>query len=114
MNERRKFALSMKWPKLQCLRVTTKAFISSQLQYCLIWKFYSRKLKTKINKMHERAFRITYRDQECSFEDLIELHNSVFVHQENLQVLTIEVFNTKHGLHPSFMSEALCPQANQK
>ena len=90
-----------------------KSFINSQFQYCpLAWMFHSRKLNTKINKLHERALRITYRDQESSFEDLLGYDNSVSVHQKNLQVLMIEMFKTKHGLNPPFMKEIFCPQTN--
>ena len=85
------------------LRMLMTSFINSQFQYCpLAWMFHSRKLNTKINKLHERALRITYRDQESSFEDLLGHDNSVSVHQKNLQVLIIEMFKTKHGLNPPF------------
>ena len=95
------------------LRILMKSFINSQFQYCpLAWMFHNRKLNTKINKLHERALRITYRDQEPSFEDLLGYDNSVFVHQKNLQVLMIEMFKTKHGLNPPFMKEIFCPQTN--
>ena len=95
------------------LRILMKSFINSQFQYCpLAWMFHSRKLNTKINKLHERALRITYRDQESSFEDLLGYDNSVSVHQKNLQVLMIEMFKTKHGLNPPFMKEIFCLQTN--
>ena len=45
------------------LRLTMKAFIESQFGYCpLIWMFHSRTLNNKINRIHERAQRITYKD----------------------------------------------------
>ena len=89
------------------------SFINSQFQFCpLAWMFNSRKLNTEINKLHERALRITYRDQESSFEDLLGYDNSVSVHQKNLQVLMIEMFKTKHGLNPPVMKEIFCPQTN--
>ena len=71
--------------------------------------FHSKKVNTKINKIHEEALRITYRDQESSFEDLLRYDNSVSVHLKNLQVLMIEMFKTKHGLNPPFIKETLCP-----
>ena len=43
------------------LRTLMRAFITSQFQYCpLIWMFHSRQLNKKINKIQERALRITY------------------------------------------------------
>ena len=41
-----------------------KSFIESQFGYCpLIWMFHSRGLNNKINRIHERALRITYNDK---------------------------------------------------
>ena len=51
------------------LRMLMKAFIESQFGYCpLIWMFHSRKLNNKINKLHERALRLVYKDQDSTFE----------------------------------------------
>ena len=95
------------------LRMLMTSYINSQFQYCpLAWMFHSRKLNTKINKLHERSLRITHRDQESSFENLLGYDNSVSVHQENLQVVMIEMFKTKHGLNPPFMKEIFCPQTS--
>ena len=46
----------------KCCKVM-KAFINSQFGYCpLVWMFHSRKLNNRINKIHERALRIVYKD----------------------------------------------------
>ena len=45
------------------------AFIDSQFGYCpLIWMMHSRTTNNKINRLHERALRITYNEksQSCS------------------------------------------------
>ena len=45
-------------------RIIMKLFIESQFRYCpLIWMFHSRGLNNKINRIHERALRITYNDK---------------------------------------------------
>ena len=45
-------------------RIIMKSFIESQFGYCpLIWMFHSRGLNNKINRIHERALRITYNDK---------------------------------------------------
>ena len=47
------------------LRIMMKAFIESQFQYCpLVWMFHSRTLNNRINKLHERALRLVYKDDE--------------------------------------------------
>ena len=61
-----------------------KAFITSQFSYCpLIWMFHSRSLNNKINRIHERALKLVYQNN-LSFSELLDLDNSVTVHQKNL------------------------------
>ena len=63
------------------LRITMKAFVSSQFAHCpLIWMFHRRKINYKINKLHERALRIVYNDYFSSFEELVSKDKSVAVH----------------------------------
>ena len=73
-----------------------KAFITSQFNYCpLVWMFHSRQLNNLINKIHESALRLLYKDNKLTFNDLLELHNSVTIHQRNLQILATETFKVK-------------------
>ena len=38
-----------------------KVFVTSQFYYCsLIWMLHSRTLNNRINKIHERALKLTY------------------------------------------------------
>ena len=77
-------------------RLIMKAFITSQFGYCpLVWMFHSQNLNNRINNIHERALRITYKDYNSTFQDLLEKDNSVTVHQRNLQVLATEIFKTR-------------------
>ena len=72
-----------------------KAFVFSQFSYCLlIWMFHSRNLNNKINRIHERALRLVYQNN-LGFSELLDLHNSVTVHQKNLQVLVTEIYKVK-------------------
>ena len=51
------------------LRILMKAFIESQFSYCsLVWMFHSRTLNNRINRLHEKALRLVYKDDHCSFE----------------------------------------------
>ena len=78
-------------------RSIMNAFILSQLLYCpLIWMFHSRKLNHRINKIHERAFRIVYNDHQCTFEELFERDDSFKIHERNLHKLAIEIFKMKN------------------
>ena len=58
-----------------------------------------------MNKIHERALRIVYKDTHADYEALLKLDNAVSVHQHNLQYLMTEVYKTKNSLNPSFMRE---------
>ena len=87
------------------LRVLMKAFIESQFGYCpLIWMFHSRKLNNVINRIHERALRIVYKDQNSTFQELLNKDDSVCIHHRNLQKLVTEMYKVKNNLSPSIMN----------
>ena len=65
--------------------------------------FCSRKLNHKINRLHERALRITYGDYTSSFEELLIKDGTVTIHQRNLRVLAIEMYKISQGKSPEFM-----------
>ena len=91
------------------IRILMRAFVISQFQYCpLVWMFHSRHLNNKINRIHERALRIAYKDYESSFNTLLGKDDSVSIHAKNLQTLLIEMFKTKENINPPFMREIFC------
>ena len=62
-----------------------RVFITSLFQYCpLIWMFHSRQLNQKINKIQERALRITYKDTESTFSELLQKDCAVTIQTKNL------------------------------
>ena len=74
------------------LKLVMKTFIMSQFNYCsLVWMFHSRTLNTKINKLHERALRLVYKNDSSTFQELLELDNSFTIHERNLQKLATEM-----------------------
>ena len=83
-----------------------KAFIESQFGYCpLIWMFCGKNLNNRINHLYERPLRIVYNDYESSFQELLELDNSVSIHHRNIRLLEIELFKVKNGFSNQIMSE---------
>ena len=88
-------------------RVLMKAFITSQFSYCpLVWMFHNRTLNNRINKIHERALRIVYKNETfLSFDDLLKRDRSVSIHQKNLQILATEIYKTKNNLGPKIMKD---------
>ena len=88
------------------LRYILKAFIQSQFSYCpLVWMYHSRTLNNRINRLHERALRITYKDSKLSFKELLALDNSFTIHERNVQLLATEMYKIKNNLAPTFMKE---------
>ena len=70
-----------------------KAFVGSQFGYCpLIWMFHGRILNNKINKLHERALRLVYKNETVSFNGLLDLNESFTMHHRNVQILAIEMY----------------------
>ena len=65
----------------------------------------SRLLNTQINKIHERALRIVYKDNISSFEFLLEKSGSVKIHYRNLQYLAVEIYKALNNLSSPLMSE---------
>ena len=68
--------------------------------------FHSRSLNNKINRIHERTLGLVYQNN-LSFSELLDLANSVTVHQKNLQVLVTEIYRVKNGLAPDIMNDIL-------
>ena len=82
-------------------RFLMKAFVISQFNYSpLIWMFHNRALTKRINKILERALRLVYQNKNLSFSELLELDNTVTIHQRNLQV-----FKVKNNLLPEIMKQ---------
>ena len=76
----------------QKLSALFKAFVESQFKYCPIFcMFHSRRTNNKINRLHERALRITYDDDVSTFDQLLAVDKSFCIHHQNIQKLLIEI-----------------------
>ena len=57
---------------IQKRRRIMKSFVTSQFGYCpLIWMLNSSRLNNKINSVHKRALRITYKGHISTFQELL-------------------------------------------
>lgn len=96
------------------LRTIMKAFVHSQFNYCpMVWMFHNRTLNDKINKIHMRALKIVYKNDNLTFHELLEKDNAVTVHQKNLQKLATQMYKVKHHLSPLPM-QALFTEKEQR
>ena len=78
------------------LRLLIKSFVESQFAYCpMNCMFRSSTLNNRINKLHERAQRILYRDDVSSFEDLLLRDDSITNHERNIKLLAKEIYKVK-------------------
>ena len=80
-------------------------FILSHFGYCpLVWMFHNRKFNHRINRLHERALRIVYKDDKSSFKELLIKDDSFTIHERNIQTLAIELYKVSYGLSPKIMN----------
>ena len=90
----------------QKLKMIMKAFVLSQFNYCpLVWMFHSREINNRINRIHERALRIAYKDQHSTFLELLDKDGAVTIHHRNIQILATEIYKFMHNLSPKIMGE---------
>ena len=83
-----------------------RAFIETEFNYCpLTWMFHNRTLNNKINKLHERALRITYKDEKSTFSELLEKDKSVTIHERNIQKLATLMYKVKNKISPPIINE---------
>ena len=83
------------------------ALIISQFSYCpLVWMSHSRNMNNRIDKIHEKALRLVYKDEtNLSLDDLLKKDKSVSIHQRNLQILATEIYKVRNDLGPEIMKD---------
>ena len=67
--------------------------------------FHSRGLNNKINRIHERALRITYNDKSSSYRELLTKDRSVTMHPRHIRALAIEIYKVMQGISPVLLNE---------
>ena len=67
--------------------------------------FCGKQENNRINHLYERALRIVYNHYKSTFENPLELDNSVSIHHSNIRLLSIELYKVKHNLSNQVMSE---------
>ena len=66
---------------------------------------HSRTINSKINKLHERALRVVYKNDDLTFQQLLQKDNSFTIHERNLQKLAVEMYKVKNNLSPTPVQE---------
>ena len=90
-------AATFKYVETSKRRVLVNSFITSQFTSCtIIWMFHSRRMRQRINKIHERALRRIYlSDSKLTFEEVLDKNKTVSILQKNLLAVTTEIFKAK-------------------
>ena len=67
--------------------------------------FHSRRTNSKINRLHEREFRIVYDDDVSTFDQLLTMDKSFCIHHQNIQRLLIEIYKALHDISGNSLKE---------
>ena len=89
-------------------RTLFKAFVESQFKYCpIVWMFHCQCTNNKINRLHERALRIVYDDDISTFDQLLAMGKSFYIHHQNIQRILIEIYKALHEISGNSLKEFL-------
>ena len=92
-----------KYLTLEKARALGNAFVDSQFNYAsLIWMFCKKIIYFKMQKIPHKTLRIIYQSDE-SYENLLNLDNSVSLHQRHLRFLVTKIFKSVSKTNPKFM-----------
>ena len=92
-----------KYLSLEKAKMLGNAFIDSQFNYApLIWMFCRKGLHLKIQKIHHKTLKVIYQSNN-TYEELLELRETVSIHQRHLRFLVTEVYKSTSYLNPKFM-----------
>ena len=84
-----------------------KAFTEFQFGcWPIVWVFCGNRENIPINHLHERTLRIAYHDYKSTFENLLQLDNSLSIYHRNIRLSTIELYKVKHNLSNQVMPES--------
>ena len=71
----------------------------------LVWIFYGRDFDHRIDRVHEKALRIAYKNYRNCLDFFLEQTKSVLIHNKFLQILMNEIYKTKCSINPPFMKD---------
>ena len=61
---------------------------------------HNRNLNNNINRIHERALIIVYKDKKSILKELLEKDNSLTIHVKNLQLLVMKMYTVQNNRLP--------------
>ena len=80
------------------------SYISSSFNYCsTIWMFTTRGNLNKLDKLLERALRLTYNNYISTYEQLLHDTNTLCIYKRCLKTLATEMYKIKRKWSPSYL-----------
>ena len=93
-----------KFLTLEQAELLANSFVNTQFGYApLTWMFASKNSMLKVNKIYRRTLCVVYDDNSSTYEELLNSHNDISIHQKHLKHLAIEVYKSLTNLNPEFM-----------
>ena len=81
-------------------------FILSNFNYCpIVWHFCGKVSTKKIEKIQERALRFMFKDENSSYDTLLQRCGYDTLHIRRIKYIATEVFKSLNNLNPPFMKE---------
>ena len=86
-------------------KIIYQSFVACNFNYCpLVWHFCGKVNNSKLEKIHERALKIIYKDYDSSYEELISKSNSSTLLKSRIRLILCEVFKSIHRMNPPCIS----------
>ena len=80
------------------------SFITSAFTYCsIMWMFTTRGNLQKLDKLHERALRLTYTNYSTTYDTLLETTNTLDIYKRCLKALATEMYKVKRKWLPQYV-----------
>ena len=97
------FKTNQKYLTLDKVKLLGNAFIDSQFNYApLTWMFCHKATYLKMQKIHRKSLKVIYQSDTC-YDDLLQLSNSMSLHERHLRFLLTEIYRSNDTLNPEFM-----------
>ena len=102
-----------KFMSTNTIKAATSSFVMSNFNYCpLVWHFTTAKSNKKIEKIQERALRLS-NDHNLTYQKLLTNTGKCTMELCRLKYLCIEIYKTLNGSNPSYMREIFKKTGNR-
>ena len=96
-----------KYLTLEQTKIIANAFIYSQFNYCnIIWMFCSKSENRQIEDIQKRILRCIYKEENGTFNHLIEKYKELSIHERNVQSLMLLIYRKINNLSPELIAES--------